>query len=523
MLYRMTLQAGQYNSVNGKGRYFYLLTAADQVRVKFLDRATSTVDLTTDLREGMAAEFPLTIDEFQIVSDTAQYVEFWLSNTRLDYSRLAGGGSAANVNGGTVFCPAGKTLAIPADFRRKAVSIKVSDVCQIGGLDVDLFNGFTLEPNEKIKADSRGDIWVYREPAKVTIAAGAVEKSAPKWQDFVTPPSGLDYEINAMKKLSNGILVAHKNEVPIWSDDDGLTWTSCRRPDDVRVWGCVWLETDEDAVYVSEDFGRIYKITDGKTLEHVVTVQQSVLTDGTPVDKGQYFGVGDAGGSVSDDGQTIVYASYNLTFVSFNGGNSWRELPIAPIEQCRNAFISQDRKKVFLAFADSLYYYDLTKEDGWFFCFDRVELGNQNSIAFVGDNGFCVGYDRGASKVCILSSGDGGETWSVFDKQLPETLNYISRVIAIGATVIFSGKNEIGVISDSTKSAVISWYSSGIVLAEPESDHPTAIHYDKTDQTINVFQGGVGMTPTTTIISYPIEVAGGYLDGVTVSWLAEIN
>ena len=526
MIFRTTLKAGEPNVFSKVGRYFYLLTAADSLRIRFSDSSNYKLDFESEMREGMSADFKADIDEITLSSDTPQYVEFWLGRTKLDYSKIAAGGAAANIGGGTVFCPAGKTLAIPADFRRKAVSIKVSDVCQIGGLDVDLFNGFTLEPNEKIKADSRGDIWVYREPAKITIADGVVEKPAPQNTDFNSVPTTSEWDVNVMKVLANGVIVAQRSNYPIYSEDDGATWAECTFPQTEVHPNTVigFLRSSDGCAWVDLGYGKLFKSVDGKEYLHVTTVYLGQDVNGNVIN--EYMGgAGDADGEIFDGGKTILYANYDRVFISYNGGLSWNVSPVCERKQCRDVRFSADKKSIFLQYPTGhIYKWDYA--DGASEWALSVKLYNddcQDTVAIVGSKIFKVTNDSGTRYIHV--SADDGLTWSTLLSGA--IVAGVRRVLAIGASVVFFGANRIGVINDVTTSLAVNWYESGIDLAIPEIDNPSAVFYDQLNSTVNVLQSAANNLGDdswrSAIVSYPISVTSGYLDGITVSWLAELN
>ncbi|NKF52792.1 hypothetical protein G3R49_19735 [Shewanella sp. WXL01] len=527
MIYRTNLDAGVPNTISKQGKYFYLLTAADILTVRLRDSIHHTQDYETEMREGMSATFKSSIDEVVLKSESAQYVEFWLSDTKLDYSKLAAGGAAANVNGGTVFCPAGKSLAIPADFRRKAVSIKVSDTCQIGGLDVSTFNGFTLEPNEKIKAESRGDIWVYREPAKVIVADGVAEFPAPKEQHFDSTGNGLQYCIGDIGRLANGTLFAFRGggrKTIATSTDEGVTWVQSTAPE----WVNVVMPSDDGVLWVTTGAGQIYKSVDGVNFDHVVTVKSSVDLDGNNIDDGSYWTYsGDIGGQVLDAGHTILYANYDRAFLSINGGKSWLVTPRCDAKQCRGVRLSADRKSIYLLYSSGQFYiFDTTNpSSGWVLSENGSASGAfffPSNTAIIGDIIVRVGGNISSTRY-VKASVDGGKTFSTVKTGSTPEMRGVNLALAVGASVILLGSNGVGVITDVTQSFDINWYDSGVALTEPTATFPSAGFYDSSDNTIKVFQGTNSGSPLTAILSYPVSITEGYLDGVTVSWLAEIN
>ncbi|QBF81267.1 hypothetical protein EXU30_00085 [Shewanella maritima] len=524
MLIKTYLTKGIPNSIAQGGKYFYLVTAADVVDIRFMKDSQSLTELHTEMREGMSNQFDKRVSGVTLQSESDQYVEFWISDTKLDYSKLAAGGAAANVNGGTVFCPAGKSLAVPSDFRRKAISIKVSDTCQIGGLDVSTFNGFTLEPNERIKAESRGDIWVYREPAKVTVTQGAAEKAAPPYDAFESTPSGLDFSIASMCQILNGALVAHRSFTPVYLDDDA-TWKPMTYKNE-----SVHPQTthniaffDDNALYVTNQNGRIYKSTDGKELAHLTTVKYGQDLDGNTINT--YFG-GDCYMQVFDSGQHIMYSNYDRVYVSRNGGASWWYTPVTPQKAFKDVKYTADQKALLASFYNSVYRLDLTNPSAeWEQVLDHGSsiIQDARHLAIAGNYIFKAYYSHSDSRYHVVASADNGLTWSEIDSGSSDKMKSCIGVMAFGSSIIFQGKNAIGVINDVTSSLNINWFESGLALADASADFASAMYYDPADETVNVFQAGAGSTPATTVISYPIAVTAGYLDGVTLSWLAEID
>lgn len=505
MIFKTTLKAGQTNVLNKTGRHFYLLTAADEVAVRFRDSKYHSVDFESPLREGMSADFAVGIDEITLTTKTAQYIEFWLGDTKLDYSKIAAGGASATVDSGRAVCELGHSLAIPADFRRKSINIQALTDVTIGGLGVDAGTGYAMKAGEVLKLNTRGDIYSYLAPARIDVLSATVSfTQVPAWDaDGWGSTDGIGYFI---VDRETGNYIAGGNQVTWFSTDKGVNWTYSNGYLSIANDTTYFAGQTKKSVYIlAKNHGRLLVSNDGGAyFEQVCTLDGGIDKQGLSIVEPYCYGAW-----VGQDEKNIIIVGYYFVWESFDGGASWEKVAPANLPPSITA-------------------YTILKTGGRLFCNGRGELWEaingawiskggsrggvgQESIIGIGSNiyWFCSDNKK------LYYSPDLGDT-----VQLIETVNPIYKafgLIQVGESIVLNGLNYLGVIKK--PSDTIDWYQAE--TANPIIYESSFAAFDGESIVSRARANGVNESPSATV--WPLSLKSGAIAPAPLQWLAELN
>ncbi|MEL4471104.1 hypothetical protein [Shewanella algae] len=439
MMYKTTLAAGQFNTFNGSGRFFYLVTAADKVTFQFLNKQ-GAVEFQSEFREGMSIDFSAVVHSVVIKTESAQYIEFWMGNSKLDYMSLAAGGAAANIQAGRAWAAVGASLAIPADFRRKKIKIS-SDFngINVGGVELldSPLSSYPLAAGEQMEIASRGDIYTYLQP--MTLAPFTGSTSA--W---------------GHNTIHNGVIVdsatgniCHLDfNTPQVSVDDGVTFSASQIGwDPAESYNYKYMGSADGAHYIL--------MIQGGMKGRIAVSYDGFLT--WKLDNG-LTGAGNPAalflsiyhGWISPDGKTrivigrsVVNSEYNhhlLVLVTTNSFKTWAEYK-------GNIVHNYGSCEITAATADEFFIVDDT--EGLY----KLDLGGNLELIYPKYHitGFAVNT-AGLFHVVdgrVYQSIDGGYVWSDITASTIGT-NWAKAIDSIGSSLIVSNESKLALCSDYT-------------------------------------------------------------------------
>ncbi|WP_198783447.1 hypothetical protein [Shewanella putrefaciens] len=510
MIFRTTLKAGQTNVLNKTGRHFYLLTAADEVRVRFRDGTNHTVDFESPLREGMSADFAVGIDEITLTTETAQYIEFWLGETKLDYSKLAAGGASATVGSGRAVCELGHSLAIPADFRRKSINIQALTDVTIGGLGVGAGTGYAMKAGEVLKLNTRGDIYSYLAPARVDQVQSNVSfvpVLAPADSNDANGYQHVDILKSFFYDPKTGNLVAGYGRM-VYSQDGGNTWIDSNTDLGLSVDPSNYFEelgqTTNGLFIFKRYYSRVGVSRDGgKSFNYYCGVQGAINAE-----TGLTILSPDAGfcytGWISEDEKNIILCDNGVLWETFDAGVTWYKT----LTKTNNYFdaITKSGGVIYAVQDGELYTVVnrvVTKKGGGYSSGDC-------SIAAIGSKVYW--YAEGNKK--LYYTPDGGDTITQVTLNQTHKAGYIKQ---IGESLIIGGLDKLGFIKK---------FGGEVLWVSPSAASGKTLRGDRivvTADSIIVKQtsGNEDVNPAATV--YPVSFIDGARAPVPLQWLAELN
>lgn len=509
MIFKTTLKAGQTNVLNKTGRHFYLLTAADEVAVRFRDSKYHSVDFESPLREGMSADFAVGIDEITLTTKTAQYIEFWLGDTKLDYSKLAAGGASATVDSGRAVCELGHSLAIPADFRRKSINIQALTDVTIGGLDVDAGTGYAMKAGEVLKLNTRGDIYSYLTPARIDQVQSEVS-----YVPVLAPAEGTDangyQHVDILlsffydPKTTN--LVAGYGRM-VYSQDGGNTWINSNTDISITDPSNYFHElgqTSNGLFVFKKYYSRVGVSRDGgKSFNYFCGVQGAInaetgLTILAPDAEFCYAGW------ISEDEKNIILCDNGVIWESFDAGKSWYKT----LTNTGNYFdgITKSGGVIYAVQDGNLYTVVnrvATKKGG-------VDYSGGGSIVAIGSKVYW--YTPSNKK--LFYTPDGGDTITEVILNQTHKAGYIKQV---GESLIIGGLDRLGFIKK---------FGGEVLWVNPSTASGKTYAGDRivvTDDAVIVKQtsGNEDLNPAATV--YPVSFVDGARAPAPLQWLAELN
>ncbi|EKT4486306.1 hypothetical protein JGK44_000698 [Shewanella algae] len=513
MIFRTRLKAGLPNVFNKAGKYFYLLTAADAVEIRFRDAnpQTNSVDFKSEMREGMSADFEIGVTEVELLSQSDQYVEFWLGKTKLDYSRLALGGASSQIDSGRAVCELGSSLAIPADFRRKAITLQALADVTIGGIGVTAATGYALKAGESIKLNSRGDVYTYLTPARVNSVDSAVTYAPVLAAAHSSDPNGyqhVDRLLNFFFEPKTGNLVTGYGRM-VYSTDSGATWNDSQVDlvlnQDPTNYFYELGQTTEALYIIKGYYGRIGVSYDGGvTWNYLCGVRGSVDKSGNVIN-----GCGSSyGGWVSGDGKNIIVIANDGLWETHDAGASWENLSSEGYTNLWGSGIAVLKSAGIT--------YVSTKGGLWAFDYQLNKFiqkqigqtgGGEDSIAAIGSQI----YWHNSSTQRIYYSHDGGDT--IADEYIPFGQTYIKQY---GESVLIGSKDKLGVIRQFGDA--ITWVTPATLAGKNLGDRIAV-----TANSIIVKQSlnNEDIDPKAAV--YPMAALAGARLPVPLQWLAELN
>ncbi|GGE65483.1 WD40/YVTN/BNR-like repeat-containing protein [Shewanella carassii] len=513
MIFRTRLKAGLPNVFNKAGKYFYLLTAADAVEIRFRDEnpQTNSVDFKSEMREGMSADFEIGVTEVELLSQSDQYVEFWLGKTKLDYSRLALGGASSQIDSGRAVCELGSSLAIPADFRRKAITLQALADVTIGGIGVTAATGYALKTGESIKLNSRGDVYTYLTPARIDqIQTSATYIAAPAASDDANGFQHIDImECFFYDKTTNRLSTGYSKMV--YSDDGGANWIDSNvniaiNGDPSNLFHQLG-QTQKGLFVVKGYYGRIGVSRDGgKNWDYFASIQQSLnIETGEPI-----VGAGFAyGGWISGDEKNIVVICNDGLWETFDAGKSWINYQDnVGIGFGAGIAITKRDNVIYVVDGGGLYVYDYQTKK-FIKKHNEETAGGDDSIAIIGAKIYW--YNSSTQK--LKYSENGGDTIKS-NQSLTAKARYIAQ---FGESVIIGGLDKLGIIKRFGDE--IEWFVPDTLSGKTWSGNRIVI----TEDSIIVKQSSPAEDVDPKAAVYPMGAVAGASLPVPLQWLAELN
>lgn len=511
MMFRTTLKAGQFNSFNGTGRHFYLVTAADKVVFKFLNKSGS-VQFQSEFREGMSVDFPAQAHSVVVETETAQYIEFWFGDSKLDYMSLAAGGAAANIQAGQAWAPLGAAMAIPGDFRRKKITIKpVSDVA-IGGLDIDGLNGYKIPAGQEFNIGSRGDIYTYVNPAIISKNELPTETRPIPWNVSNQNSGKLDSLVCDYE--TQNLICSPDDGVFQYSADYGQTWVDSDISEIAGVLGSSMPkfigQTDSIAAYLtgSTNTRIVTTANGGKSFNVLASNMGLVFCYGGYVSPEMDFIAIAGRGNFSNDGRV----SY-----SFDGGKSWQLSP--PNIESFETVIRVGNGDLLAATTSGLrrlrWIPDLRRyAETWELAINNVNP-YQGQIASYNEHVYAV---HNGTYRYLYHSDDYGQTWTNISTISRDQILSNNPILMAGKSLLIGGDNRLGVIEEAGGSVVYHEANT------PDAERRLVSAMCVVNGNVLVKQGVSSGGETVPFgIAYPVDIVAGRLFGTTIQWLAELN
>lgn len=506
MIFTTTLAAGQTNVLNKVGRYFYLLSAPDVVRIGFRDSVKHSTDFNTDMREGMSADFPIEITDITLTSKSAQRIEFWLGNTKLDYSMLAAGGASSFISSGNALCSAGANLAIDRDFRRKSITLTASADMVIGGLDVNANNGYQLKANEPLTLGTRGAIHAYVKPAKIDLVSNRTSRTSIPATDIDDDYYYEDFARCFFYDAPTGNLVTGNMRL-IYSEDRGVTWLNSHvsplfglsRQGIYQQLG----QTPTGLFVFCSYLSRIGVSRDGgKTFDYVASLQGSLDVHGQVITDGNHL----AAGWISCDEHNLLVAAEERIWQSFDGGDTWHTLP--NIREGVSNVHKTSTGDIYII-ADK-YLYKLVNNK-WEPIEGGYDYSTGHCLASIGSTLYWLNSQQGR----LLKLPEHGD-WTILVNNRSET-HHAKYIITVGNSLVLGGLNWLGVIEHD--GGELTWY---------ETDLDSGAQYmgDRLvcdGNNIIVRQSEQTRNARPIAIIWPVAITKGAMFDVSIKWLAENN
>ncbi|MCW3173748.1 hypothetical protein [Shewanella subflava] len=358
MIFRTTLKPNEPNVLNKQGLYFYLLTAQDSLSVRFRDADKYKTDFESEMREGMSADFKASINEITLTSKTAQYVEFWLGETKLDYSvskDIDVGSKAVESDSRQVFF--GEAVKI-ADYKfaRKGVLIYSESDLLIGSGSLNITNGVRVKALNTMGVNTQGEIYAMAtNPAYKKKVSTVVDG-----ESNIVEQADLGQRIDVLSYDS-------ESDSLIFADGSGCYYSPMSGfsvTPRVNVSGALGFDLADYIIPLESEDGLTYPVIKGgfhqlqtlnKKTKQVSFVSTGVTSSnsgiiGAVVDNQSMFLVLDngdlvkasAGGfsvvncgltgivAVAVEGQTVVVASSDSYVMSIDGGQTWSGVGALP-------------------------------------------------------------------------------------------------------------------------------------------------------------------------------------------------
>ncbi|MPY23922.1 WD40/YVTN/BNR-like repeat-containing protein [Shewanella sp. YLB-07] len=505
MIFTTTLLAGQTNVLNKVGRYFYLLSSPDVVRIRFRDGAKHSTDFETDMREGMSADFPIEITEITLESKTAQRIEFWLGNTKLDYSMLAAGGASSFVNSGHAICGLGSNLAIDRHFRRKSITLTASADIVIGGLDVNANNGYSLKAGEPLTLGTRGAIHAYVKPAKIDMVSNQTSRTG-------VPATGRDDDYFHNDESScffhdktTGNLITGNGRL-VYSQDDGRTWLDSQvaplfGKDSMEVYQ-QFGQTPNGIFVFRPHLSRIGVSRDGgETFDYFASLQGSLDIHGQVINDGLHV----FSGWISADEQNLLFAAEERIWQSFDAGQTWEALP----RNGANSVVHKTSTGDIYSITERNVYKLLNNQ--WM---EIALSGGDSGHSLVSTGNKLYWFD--ANRGVLLHTHDGGQSWHELTTSRQEA-RFAKYMIKVGNSVVLGGLNWLGVIENF--GGELTWYESN--LASGAQYAGDRLVFDGQNIIVRQIEDRQNTVPIS--IVWPVAISVGAIFDVPLQWLAENN
>jgi hypothetical protein len=506
---KTTLKAGRPNRFARTGRYFYLLTAADSLRIQFDSDQNGFKTLNTEMREGMSNVFDLKVESITLDSDTDQYVEFWLSDTSLDYSKLAAGGASATIDSGRAVCELGSSLAIHADFRRKKITVQALVNLSIGGVGVDAASGYFLKAGESLTLGTRGDIYGYLTPAE--IGGVGVNNTLTSIPAALGDADGLantdSLKLLYFDKTTNNLITGYGKL--IYSVDMGVSWldsdTSGTGENDQEI--KTPMGQTATGVFVVTGDGTVLVSRDGGASFRVYSRVEGALNNDTGLPVNDCFMVASAW--ISADETNLIITDYYGIWESFDSGKSWslysRSLSVH-LPSSANIVPMKAGGVLYLGATGDVVTYDYTTK----------EITRKTSLSVgSGEDYFAVMgekmYHYNTQSRKLIYSENGFDTYE--QETMTPTVDFIGQ---FGATLLISDVDKVGFAKFGEP---IQWVNAALSSGKTKGGAQCVV----TNESIIVKQTNTTVDPDSKASVYPATILDGAQYPASLQWLAELN
>lgn len=180
MFIKKNLNGNEINDINTDGQFIKIMNCENSVRLRVFDGAELILD--TEARAGFDVQTIKPFKLIQVVSNTAQKIEFWASKHKLTYDALSTKPSKAQSFVADYY--GGEQVILPFDSSQSKVKISPDFDCVYGGEGVDFDSGFNL---------TAGDVYIHESAAPLYI-----KSRIPKEYKLIAEAASIENETSAV-------------------------------------------------------------------------------------------------------------------------------------------------------------------------------------------------------------------------------------------------------------------------------------------------------------------------------------
>lgn len=179
MFIKKNLKEFEVNDINSEGQFIKIMNCEGKVRLRVFSGAEVVLD--TEARAGFDVQTVKPFNLIQIISESEQGVEFWVSKHKLTYDALSTKPSRAKSF--LVDYYGGEQVILPFDSSQSKVKISPNFDCVYGGEGVSFESGFNL---------AAGDVYIHESAAPIHI-----KSRIPKEYKLIAGAASIEKETNA--------------------------------------------------------------------------------------------------------------------------------------------------------------------------------------------------------------------------------------------------------------------------------------------------------------------------------------
>ncbi|MBO7927998.1 hypothetical protein J5X91_17290 [Pseudoalteromonas sp. K222D] len=170
MFINKVLGGDEISDINATGQFIKVMSCESSVRLRVFNDAELILD--TEARAGFDVQTSKPFKLIQVVSETPQRIEFWVSEHKLTYDALSKKPSKAKSFLAEYY--GGGQKILPFDSSQSKVKISPSFDCVYGGEGVDFDSGFNLAAGDVYIHESAAPLYIKsRIPKEYKLIAGA--------------------------------------------------------------------------------------------------------------------------------------------------------------------------------------------------------------------------------------------------------------------------------------------------------------------------------------------------------------